>query len=305
MSLPHDTARLIRALREHAPAGAATEPHLRDAVLAAASRPGGLVRPRLVLAAGLRHGLEEDAAEELACAVEYFHLASLILDDLPCMDDAATRRGQPCTHRVHGEATAILAALAFINRAYALAHGAFAFQPAGIRLAAGACLDACLGTAGLVGGQALDLRFAESPRDLRTVGLVALRKTAALFWLAVVLPALPSAPGPADLRRLKAVCVYWGLAYQAADDLRDVLASPASAGKSTGRDRALQRPNLALAAGVPATRRRLVRLSRLAGEAVAALSRSSSRWDYLAAFHRDSFAATMLPFTADGVTRAA
>jgi geranylgeranyl diphosphate synthase, type II len=302
---PYDTTRIVRALREHAPVCGATEPHLREAIGDAAARPGGLVRARLVLVAAERHGLGQEAAEELACAVEYFHLASLILDDLPCMDDAATRRGHACTHRVHGEATAILTALAFINRAYALAHGAFAFLPAGIRLAAGACLDACLGTAGLVGGQALDLRFAETPRDLRTVGIVALRKTSALFWLAVVLPSLPSAPGPAEIRRLKAVCVYWGLAYQAADDLHDVLASPASSGKSTGRDRALHRPNLALAAGVPAARRRLTRLSRLAGEAVTALVHSSSRWDYLAAFHRESFATTMLPFTVDRVTRAA
>jgi geranylgeranyl pyrophosphate synthase len=301
----HETARLVRALRAHAPVGSVGEPHLRAAVLEAATRPGGLVRARLVLAAAERHGLADDAAEELACAVEYFHVASLILDDLPCMDNAATRRGAPCTHRVHGEATAILAALAFINRAYSLAHGAFAFLPSGIRLAAGACLDACLGTAGLVGGQALDLRFAESARDSRTVGIVALRKTAALFWLAVVLPALPSAPAPAELRRLKALCVYWGLAYQAADDLRDVFASPEAAGKSTGRDRELSRPNLALAEGIPATRRRLLRLSRLAGAAVAALGRSSPRWEYLAVFHRHSFEDAVLPFaTAEGACAA-
>ena len=283
------TNALIRALRENAPVGAGTEPHLLAVIADSAAHPGRLVRARLVHAAALAHGQDSGASEQLACAVEYFHVASLLLDDLPCMDDAKTRRGRPCAHRVHGEASTILGALAFINRAYALANLAFAPQTPAIRVSAHLCLDACLGTAGLVGGQALDLRFAEGTADARAVAVVAMRKTAALFWLSVVFPALLANPTAAELRELKALCLYWGLAYQAVDDLSDVLASSIETGKTTGRDRALQRPNLALVLGVPAARRRLVRLASQATATITRLETLHSRWDYLIRFHRSLF----------------
>lgn len=276
---------LVSALLRHAPSGPGVEPHLQSVIEDAAANPGRLVRARLVDLAARQHGLAADEAECLACAVEYLHLASLLIDDLPCMDDATQRRGRPCAHRVHGEASTILGALAFINRAYALANLSFARQPADTRVAAIACLDSCLGTSGLVGGQALDLRFAEGPGTARAVSVVALRKTASLFWLAALLPALPSAPSARELHLLKALCVYWGLAYQGADDLADRLGAAATTGKTPGRDRALSRPNLAAAIGVPATRRRLERLARLAERTLESLIAGSPRWVYLAGFH--------------------
>lgn len=287
MNSPQSYARLRAALLENSPVSASADSRLRDVIVFAADNPGKLVRARLVLAAAEGHGLDPGAAERLACAVEYFHVASLILDDLPCMDDALTRRGRPCAHKLFGESSAILAALAFINRAYALAGFAFAAYPAEIRVRATACLDACLGPAGLLGGQAADLAFAGSDRSARAVSSVALRKTGSLFWLAVYFPALLAAPAPAELRALKALCVYWGLAYQAADDLQDALLSAFETGKTTGRDRALTRPNLAHALGAPAAEARIRRLIAQARGAVARLEASSPRWGYLGGFHRE------------------
>jgi geranylgeranyl diphosphate synthase type II len=283
-------ARLADVLRANNPATPHTEAHLAAVLADATAHPGRLVRPQLVWLGATRHGLEPAAAEQLACAIEYYHAASLLLDDLPCMDNATVRRGHACAHRVHGEASAILAALSLINRANALAQLAFATQPGEVRLRALAGIDCCLGPTGLTGGQARDLRFAESPRTAREVGAIALGKTGALLWLAVCLPALPAAPGPVEWRRLKALSVYWGLAYQAADDLRDVRCATAETGKTTNRDSVLRRPNLAHAAGLPAAQRRLARQLRLAGETVAALGAADARWDYLAAFHDAVFA---------------
>ncbi len=280
---------LLAALREFAPGSPRVEAHLDAALLQATGEPGKLVRARLVLAAARVHGMGEEAALQLACAVEYFHTASLLLDDLPCMDDADTRRGLPCVHRVHGEATAILAALALINRAYALAGFAFADQPLAVRLQAQACVDGCLGADGLVGGQAADLRFAEGPRDAREVSRIAAAKTGALFWMAVFVPALAARPDADERRDLKRLCVCWGLAFQALDDLGDVLKAEAETGKSTGRDLALARPNLALALGVPATRARIARLARIAGVAAANLEKRHARWSYLRSFHTERF----------------
>lgn len=280
---------LVAALRELAPVARHMEPRLEAAVAQATGDPGKLVRARLAHTAARVHGFGEGEALQLACAVEYFHTASLLLDDLPCMDDAATRRGLPCVHKLHGEATAILAALALINRAYALVGFAFSEQPLVVRLQAMACVDACLGPVGLVGGQAADLRFGEGAGGARAVSRIAAAKTGALFWMAVFLPALAAEADAAERRDLKRICVYWGLAFQAMDDLGDVLESRAATGKCTGRDALLARPNLALALGAGPAGARVERLARLAGAATRRLSARGARWDYLRRFHEESF----------------
>jgi hypothetical protein len=92
---------------ENAPASPHTEPKLRALINDIAARPGKLSRARLVLATTQAHGIDDATGVALATAVEYFHIASLMLDDLPCVDDAQTRRGQPCGHVEYGEAAAI------------------------------------------------------------------------------------------------------------------------------------------------------------------------------------------------------
>src|SRR6187551_2285314 len=116
---------LATALVRHVSMDTAVEPRLRAAVAQIVNHPGKLLRAELVYKAAVGHGLSLDAAGRLACAVEYFHTASIVLDDLPCMDDATQRRGRTCIHRRHGDATAILASLTLINRAYALISEAF------------------------------------------------------------------------------------------------------------------------------------------------------------------------------------
>lgn len=277
-----DHERLRAALLRHLPFAPRAEPRLRAALHQGVEHPGKLIRGRLVLAAATRHGLGFSAATRLACAVEYFHTASLLLDDLPCMDDAVLRRGQPCVHRRHGEATAILAALALINRAYALAGEAFSAQPLRVRRRANAALDRALGLHGLVGGQAWDLAFGRSGRAPALVGRIAAAKTGALFTLAVELPALIARPPAAERRALRRLCVYWGQLFQLADDLRDEFAGDAGTGKTPGRDRQLTRPNLAVALGLPRAEARFARLARLAARTLEELHRSAGRrWDYL------------------------
>lgn len=284
-----DSVRLREALREHAPLSPRSEPTLRSAVEYVLAAPGSLSRAQLVLAAGRAHGLADRETEQIACAVEYYHAASLILDDLPCMDDADTRRGRQSLHRVYGEATALLAALALVNRAYTLCAFTFAPHPSIVRLQAQTVLDGCLGTTGILDGQARDLQFDASRQPLADAARVALGKTVSLFSLAVFLPALLAGPQPGERRLLKALCVYWGLAYQTLDDLRDVLSHPAETGKPTQRDRALSRPNLACVAGVGFARRRLRRLLAQAERSARRLAALDPRWSYLAGFHQAVF----------------
>jgi geranylgeranyl diphosphate synthase, type II len=276
--------KLAATLREYAPRAAGMEAHLEAAITQAVSSPGSLQRARLVDAAARHHGLGEGTAAQLASAVEYFHAASLLLDDLPCMDDATLRRGLPCVHRVHGEATAILAALALINRAHVLIGIAYAAYPAAVRMQAALSLDDSLGINGLVGGQARDLRFGEGETGSREIGRIAAAKTGALFKLALVLPALAASPGPEEFRLLKALALYWGQWFQACDDMKDVLATPSQAGKDTGRDRALVRPNLVIALGPVAARRRLARLESQIARAGQRLRQRGAQWAYLEQF---------------------
>lgn len=276
---------LAAGLQAHAPRVHGMEPHLAAAIAQTAESPGSRLRARLVLAAGLGHGLPEGVAMPLACAVEYFHAASLLLDDLPCMDDATMRRGQPCVHRVHGESTAILAALAFINRAHALIGLSYAAHAPAVRMRAALLLDETLGVAGLVGGQARDLRFGESATDRREIGRIAAAKTGALFRLALVLPALAVGPSALEFRLLKALAVYWGQWFQACDDMKDVIGTLMNAGKDTGRDRTLRRPNLVLALGPGAAQSRIDRLEAQLGRTLGQLQSHGSRWDYLRQFH--------------------
>jgi geranylgeranyl pyrophosphate synthase len=297
-SAPESHDHLAHVLSAHNPGEPATEPHLGTALAETVARPGRLVRAGLIRQAAARHGLAAAAADQLACALEYWHQASLILDDLPCMDDAEHRRGLPCLHRRHGEATAILAALALINRAYTLVQQAYAAESADVRETAAALVDRALGPAGILSGQAWDLRFGSGPRTPREVGRIAWRKTGALLWLTLSLPLLPSGAWRRERRALHALAVYWALAYQAMDDFLDVAAPAGVSGKTAGRDAALRRPNLTIALGAPLASRQIARLLAMAEAQLHSLCQRDVQWTYLADWHELIFMARYRLFVA-------
>jgi geranylgeranyl pyrophosphate synthase len=222
----------------------------------------------MVLQIGLAFRLADDAALNLAVALEYFHTSSLIFDDLPCMDNAADRRGVPCVHREYGEHQAILAALALINRAYALAWQAIADSPRNTQRQAREYLEQCLGVAGLLNGQSLDLSYAALPHTRETTEGIAHRKTVSLIRLTLVLPAILGGASPREIQLLERISVCWGLGYQIVDDLKDVLQNSKQTGKTANRDALLDRPNIATAIGVAAAADRLMRLIRLGDRAL-------------------------------------
>ncbi len=293
-SFPVGYDKIRQGLAANNPGTPATEPHLAAALTETVAHPGHLVRAGLLLQAAEQHGLNPAAALQLALALEYWHQASLILDDLPCMDDGEQRRGLPCLHRTHGEATAILSALALVNRANTLVQRAYLAESAEVRATACALVDQALGATGMLCGQASDLRFRGGQQAAREVGRIAWQKTGALLWLALSLPVLSSTAWPQERRILRALCVYWALAYQAMDDLTDLSSPAGGSGKTTGRDAALRRPNLAIALGVPLARHRIERLLALANRRLQALTRRDTRWTYLREWHERLFLARYL-----------
>lgn len=217
--------------------GPGCPPRLAEAVRHAVFPRGARIRPRLTLAVAEACGGDDPAAADAAAAaIELLHCASLVHDDLPCFDDAATRRGKPSVHRAFGEPLAVLAGDALIVLAFqTLARGAV---QAPDRLAA---LVMTLGQAvgspsGIVAGQAW-----ECEPEGTELAAYHRAKTGALFAGASLAGAAAAGADPAPWRALGELL---GLAFQAADDIRDAAGDPDELGKPVGRDEALGRQSL-------------------------------------------------------------
>ncbi len=154
-----------------------------------------------------------------ACALELVHAASLALDDLPCMDNADLRRGQPSLHVRHGEDVAVLASIALLSHAFdVLARLPRIDDAARVRMVA--LLARTVGANGLVEGQVKDLR---APADPSVVALreVHYQKTSVLFMAAVEIGAVIAGAAPTTINALRCFAEELGLAFQAMDDLDD------------------------------------------------------------------------------------
>ena len=286
MSLAKLDVQSVKELLHHEfssnlPLASRTEPHLLGALRQTLECPGSLVRSQLVNQMAGSFGMEPDRALELATAVEYFHTASLIFDDLPCMDDATERRGEPCVHIAYGEPAAILAALALINRAYALLWRAARDSSPDRQSAALAYIEKHLGVDGLLNGQSKDIHFAGLAGGQVSPEEVALGKTVSLIRISLVVPALLGGARTDEARLLERLAIFWGLSYQILDDLKDVFQQPGQTGKTTSRDASLERPNIALAIGAKKAILRLDRLMRLGDLTLLRLKKRLSSLSFL------------------------
>jgi farnesyl diphosphate synthase len=226
---------LARALPPEAAPPQALHRAMRYAVLGGGKR----VRPLLAYAAGEFAAADPARIDAVAAAVELTHAYSLVHDDLPCMDNDALRRGKPTCHVAFGEATALLAGDAL----QALAFEALARSELRDAVAAVATLAAAAGAAGMAGGQALDLAAVGSALDLEALETMHRMKTGALIHAAVNLGAACGALLPAAERQaLDAYADAAGLAFQIVDDVLDVEGSPATLGKTAGKDAAQGKP---------------------------------------------------------------
>ncbi len=207
------------------------EAAMRDSVLA----PGKRLRPLIAAIVAQDLGGPLDAALDAGCAIEMVHAASLILDDLPCMDDATLRRGRPAIHRGHGEDVAVLASIAMLTEAFAVLSRIEGLS-AERRNACVGVLASSVGALGLVGGQYQDLRGGRGPRSAQDMADANGRKTGALFLSAVELGAIVAGATPGQRANLSAFAGELGLAFQLLDDLLDLSSDPAAIGKDVGRD---------------------------------------------------------------------
>jgi geranylgeranyl diphosphate synthase type II len=235
-----DLHRLIEsALATHLPRCRLAGAKPLDDALRYVMFPGGKrLRPILAIMGARIFESDPRPALGAACAVEFVHASSLIFDDLPCMDDAAIRRGLPVVHKVFGEEVAWLAGIALLNQAYAL----FGKVPALIAEA-----TFCIGVEGMIGGQALDLAphqgddqdLIERSRDLAERN----RKTSAMMRLALTAGALSLGISPEEVAPLGRAGQCLGEAYQIGDDLLDMRRTSDAIGKPSGQDSRHKRPS--------------------------------------------------------------
>jgi len=212
-------------------------PAVREALLS----PGKRVRPALAVLAGELFGAPRAALVDAGAAIEMIHAASLVLDDLPSMDDATTRRGRPALHRTHGESVAILAAVTLLVRAFgALAEAGLHPRREG-GVAPGAALDLvsrladASGLLGLASGQALDLRTGGADATFDRLETIHARKTGALFVASAEFGAVVGGAREKEFAALRSYARNVGLAFQIVDDLLEATADASATGKSARR----------------------------------------------------------------------
>ncbi|MBS1153827.1 MAG: geranylgeranyl diphosphate synthase [Myxococcaceae bacterium] len=236
---------------------------------------GKRLRPVLVLAfadavARASNGGGEPA-NDAACAVEMIHTYSLVHDDLPAMDDDDLRRGRPTSHKMFGEAMAILAGDALLTDALAtVATG----DPAAIRALLASELALAAGGGGMVGGQVLDIAV-DRPAELDYLVRLHRLKTGALLKASCRLGVLAAGGGPEVLKAAEIYGEAIGLAFQIADDVLDVTATPEQMGKPTRADADAGRHTFPAVVGLEQARLLAQQSVRTAMEAVRVLEPES------------------------------
>ncbi len=207
-----------------------------------------------------------------AAMVELIHAYSLVHDDLPAMDDDDLRRGRPTTHRAFDEATAILTGDALQVLAFDLLARESTPGTAAARLATIRILAEASGTAGMAGGQALDLAAVGRRIDLPALEEMHRRKTGALIRASVMMGAA-AAEGLSESQRaaLDDYAKDVGLAFQIQDDILDVEGSTETIGKQAGADAARAKPTYASILGLAASKERAQALKERACRRIATL----------------------------------
>lgn len=223
-------------LRELVTGSAAAPPNLRSAMSHALLAPSKRVRPVVLYLMTEPSDEFVPVALRAGAAVEMAHTASLIFDDLPCMDNAEMRRHRPTTHLEFGEATAILGAIALLSQAFHVLSG-LEGVPASTRARLTSILSKAVGWDGLAAGQEMDINGGGIFREQQEIEKMNWLKTGALFEASAEMGAVLGDRGEAEVEEARRFAMHFGLAYQALDDLRDGAASAAEAGKDVNKDK--------------------------------------------------------------------
>jgi geranylgeranyl pyrophosphate synthase len=248
--------RIEHKLISSLPAVETVPQRLHQAMHYASTNGGKRIRPLLVYATGHALQISIERVDAAATALEFIHAYSLIHDDLPAMDNDDLRRGKPTCHIQFDEATAILAGDALQTLAFEVLTNSSEQIPIENRLTMIKTLALASGSAGMAGGQAIDLAAVGQTLSLGELEQMHLNKTGALIRAGVKLAALCN-DGENDsiIAHLDDFAKNMGLAFQIRDDILDVEGETATLGKTQGADTALNKPTYPSLLGMDAAKK--------------------------------------------------
>jgi geranylgeranyl diphosphate synthase type II len=243
---------------------------------------GKRLRPVLVIAGAEAVGGAAAGVMPTACALELIHTYSLIHDDLPAMDDDDYRRGRLTSHKMFGEAIAILTGDALVTMAFEL----MARNPGDPRVICEVIAEvaAAAGTHGMVGGQVVDIESEGKTVSAEALDFIHTRKTAALIRVALCAGARLAGASSAAVAAISAAGEKLGLAFQIVDDILDVEGSLAELGKTAGSDERKKKVTYPAHYGIEASRKRAHELREQAKLALAPLGAAAQPIRALADF---------------------
>jgi farnesyl diphosphate synthase len=234
-----DTAAAVANTMERLlPESDLAEGQLYDAMRYGTLGGGKRLRPFLVVQSAALFGVDPARARRVAAALEFIHCYSLIHDDLPAMDNADTRRGQPSVHRKYDEATAILAGDALLPLGFEILSDSNTHEDPRVRCELIKVLAQASGGHGMVGGQMLDLIGEEEEFDVGTISRLQRLKTGMLMAFACEAGAILGKSDEPHRKALRNYAHDLGLAFQVTDDILDVEADPIETGKPANHDEA-------------------------------------------------------------------
>ncbi|OGR95782.1 MAG: hypothetical protein A2902_03375 [Elusimicrobia bacterium RIFCSPLOWO2_01_FULL_64_13] len=276
-----------RALGRFLPAESAPPRTLHKAMRYSVFAGGKRLRPVLAIASAEACGRPGGKVLAAACALELIHTYSLIHDDLPAMDDDDLRRGRPTSHKVFGEAAAILAGDGLLTLAFnLLAKNGNMNDSSAVRTVE--IISSGAGSAGMVGGQARDIEMEDGawtklprPRRIRVLRSIHEKKTAALIEASVLAGAAAAGAPAGKMKRLSDYGRKIGLAFQIADDILDVAGNKALLGKK-GSDRSNRKLTYPAIFGLETSRKKARDLVRGAKRALAPFGKRGWVLDRLA-----------------------
>jgi geranylgeranyl diphosphate synthase type II len=234
---------------------------------------GKRLRPALCLAVAERNGVCAERAMPMAVALEFIHTASLIHDDLPCMDNDDLRRGHPTNHKVFGECLAILAGFSLMIWAFEHALSGLVANgiPHEMAYRSVVCLCEAAGAEGMCGGQTLDTDRESQDAGRDFVYEIAEKKTSALIRASAVTGALLAGASDEITRRYFEYGEHVGIAFQIVDDILDATGTPEELGKTPRKDEEQNKRTFVSAYGLDGAKQRADLESAKAAEALSPL----------------------------------
>ena len=285
-TIPFDTALadaahfVEQSLEVLLPQPTGPEARLLEAMRYATLGGGKRLRGFLVIQSGGLFGVDRRGLARVAAAIECIHAYSLVHDDLPAMDDDDLRRGKPTVHKAFDEATAILAGDALLTHAFGLISSPEAHGDPFVRCELVSRLALAAGSAGMVGGQMMDIAFEGKEIELPQITRLQRMKTAALIAFSCEAGAIMGKAAPPMRAALFNYGQELGLAFQVADDLLDAQGDAAQMGKAAQKDAELGKTTVVSVMGVERAR---AQAEAMAGQAVRHLDLFDEKADLLRA----------------------